>query len=403
MEYIEAKDLNHYLLDLISELSKEEKIVLLEELEWRRKRKDRRRYLRRPFFIEIKYSDGEKVLRNFSRDISAKGVFIESKDPIEVGSNINLTIQLPGVKFPIQTRARVVRKSPDGIGVEFVQPITYIRRLIEREIQVFIKYKIILNTKIFLKDKLPDVLFNKVLSLKTKIREFRNILLKLRSSSLDYYCPVCEKKIPKFISAYIPPRPHARCPNCGSLERHRLDWIFLKEKTDLLVGYKNKIILHVAPEEILKKKFMEIPNSFYVSMDLKNPRAMVRADVIMLPFGNDSFHFIYCSHVLEHVLDDLKAMKELHRVLKPGGYALLQVPITSHKTFEDPTIKDPIERARVFGQYDHVRRYGLDYKDRLKKSGFKVTLYSAEQVIRNTEEFHRLGLDERSFVFFCEK
>ncbi len=240
MEQLDLTDLNHYLLDLISELSKEEKIALLEELEWRRKNRDRRRYLRRPFFIEVEYSYKNKVFKNYSRDISAKGIFIESQEPFFVGKDINVTIQLPGIKSPIRTKAKIVRKDSSGIGVEFVRPIHYLRRLIEREIRLFLRYNTLLRTKIFLKEKLPEPFFNRLLSLKTKIRYMRNILLTLRSPILNCYCPVCENNIPQFISSYIPPRPHARCPRCGALERHRLDWIFLKRKIKIFEGAQKK-------------------------------------------------------------------------------------------------------------------------------------------------------------------
>lgn len=201
---------------------------------------------------------------------------------------------------------------------------------------------------------------------------------------------------------YFSARPHARCPECGSLERHRLDWLFLKEETDLFNG-RQKRLLHVAPEEIFEKKFRALPGIVYVSVDLASPRAMVRADVTCLPFEDESFEIIYCSHVLEHVPNDRRAIKEFYRVLKLGGWGLLQVPITSHRTFEDPTITSPIERARVFGQYDHVRRYGPDYKARLEESGFKVKVISAGELIKKEEDFYRMGLDRKGLIFYCLK
>lgn len=175
------------------------------------------------------------------------------------------------------------------------------------------------------------------------------------------------------ISAVGPNRPNARCPSCGARDRHRLLWHFLENKTNLLSDRLR--ILHFAPERALEKKLKRRPNLDYVSTDLDRPRAMVKADITDLPWSDDSFDVILYSHVLEHVVADRKAMSELYRVLKPGGWAVVLVPIDFRRTetFEDPTIVEPRDRERVFGQADHVRIYGRDFKARLERAGFTVT------------------------------
>jgi SAM-dependent methyltransferase len=167
-------------------------------------------------------------------------------------------------------------------------------------------------------------------------------------------------------------RENALCPGTLSLERHRLLWLFLEQQTTFLTD--NIAVLHVAPEQVFYSKFKSFAHWNYTTTDLYSPLADVKADLCALPFDDHSYDFILCNHVLEHVPNDLKAMQEIHRVLKPGGTAVLQVPLEEKReiTFEDDSITDPKERTRIFGQYDHVRVYGLDYYNRLEKIGFEV-------------------------------
>jgi SAM-dependent methyltransferase len=169
-----------------------------------------------------------------------------------------------------------------------------------------------------------------------------------------------------------PIRANMRCPACGSRDRTRRFWLYLAHRTNLLADRLR--VLHFAPERTLEHRLKARPNLDYVSTDLNRPRATVRADITDLPFPEDSFDVVLCSHVLEHVDDDRKAMGELYRVLKPGGWAVVVVPISSRRaeTLEDPTIVAPAERERVFGQADHVRTYGRDFKARLEQAGFSV-------------------------------
>lgn len=188
-----------------------------------------------------------------------------------------------------------------------------------------------------------------------------------------FECPCCNSKFRAFLPAGVAQRPNARCPRCGSLERHRLIWLYLQMKTDLFVRpYK---VLDVAPEEILQRKLRALPNLEYLSIDLESPLAMKKMDITKLELPNASYDVIFCNHVFEHIPDDRAAMRELRRVLKPKGWAILQTPVDMQRnsTDEDPSITDPRERLRRFGQTDHVRIYGRDFFDRLSQTGWRVT------------------------------
>ena len=190
-----------------------------------------------------------------------------------------------------------------------------------------------------------------------------------------YKDPINNKTYRTFLPyGYINPRPNVLSPGTFSLERHRLLWLYLEQKTTFFNPKNNLNVLHVAPEQAFYKRFKKQKNLNYTTTDLHSPLADVKADICELPFSDNTFDFIFCNHVLEHVIDDTKAMKELFRVLKPNGTGIFQVPqnLTLDKTFEDPSITDPKERERLFGQYDHLRVYGKDYFDRLRSVGFKV-------------------------------
>jgi SAM-dependent methyltransferase len=159
----------------------------------------------------------------------------------------------------------------------------------------------------------------------------------------------------------------------------------------------------VAPERCFVPHLRPILGTGYVTADLQNP-ADFQWDVTAIPQPDASFDVIYCSHVLEHVLADRKAMSEFYRVLKPGGWAVLNVPITDERTFEDPTVTDPAERLRLFGQKDHVRRYGPDYVDRLREAGFHVEVFTPADLFSAAEiERLALGTNAAGEVFYCTK
>lgn len=167
-------------------------------------------------------------------------------------------------------------------------------------------------------------------------------------------------------------RPNALCPGTLSLERHRYLWLYLQRQTTFLEDQLN--VLHVAPEQVFYTKFKQFKHWQYTTTDLHSPLADVKADICSLPFQDNNFDLILCNHVLEHISDDATAMKELYRVLKKGGTLIAQVPLneTAEVTFEDDSITDPIKRTKIFGQYDHVRVYGMDYYTRLAQAGFKA-------------------------------
>jgi SAM-dependent methyltransferase len=152
--------------------------------------------------------------------------------------------------------------------------------------------------------------------------------------------------------------------------------------------------------ETLEKRL----GSRYVSADLSSPDVMVRLDIVRSPFCDGSFDAIICNHVLEHVPDDRAAMRELLRLLKPGGWALLQVPIglSLAETFEDPTITTPEAREAAFGQRDHVRIYANDYEQRLESAGFRVDVQSFAAELARVEAA-RYGLDTREKLYVCRK
>ena len=188
-----------------------------------------------------------------------------------------------------------------------------------------------------------------------------------------YTDPIDGKSFRKFLPyGYENPRENVLSPSTLSLERHRLLWLYLKNETDFF----NKPIklLHFAPEQAFYQRFKKLDHITYTTTDLNSPLADVKADICHLPFDEDTFDVILCNHVLEHIPDDTKAMQELYRVMKPGGWGIFQIPqdLKREQTFEDNTITDRKERARIFGQYDHVRIYGRDYFDKLRSVGFKV-------------------------------
>ena len=187
-----------------------------------------------------------------------------------------------------------------------------------------------------------------------------------------YTDPIDNKSFRKFLPyGYQVQRQNVLSPSTLSLERHRLLWLYLTNETDFFTSKKK--VLHMAPEQCFLARFRKL-NHDYKTADLDSPIADVKADIINLPFNDNSFDVIFCNHVLEHIQDDTQAMKELYRVMKNGGMGVFQVPqdINRETTFEDNSITDRKERAKIFGQYDHVRIYGLDYFDKLRATGFKV-------------------------------
>lgn len=215
-----------------------------------------------------------------------------------------------------------------------------------------------------------------------------------------FHCPICGVWSRRFRPFGVIPRPNAQCPSCGALERHRLVWLFFQRQMNLFSPGRKKF-LHFAPEPVFTAFFSRIPNLDYITADLNKP-AMEKVDITCMPFPNETFDIIFCSHVLEHVPNDRKAMEECYRVLRKNGVAVLMVPIRASSTEEDLTITDPKERERLYGQFDHVRNYGLDFADRLRHAGFEVTIYSPKEVA-GEKIAHFAIPPEEGPVFFCQK
>ena len=221
------------------------------------------------------------------------------------------------------------------------------------------KFKIILNT-------IPRPI---LIRLSYVARPILAFLLKGNT----YTDPIDGKSFKSFLPyGYVNQRNNVLSPSTLSLERHRLLWLYLKNETEFFSA-ENKV-LHFAPEQCFLKRFQKLKNIDYTTTDLESPIADIKADICNLPFNNNSYDIILCNHVLEHIPDDTKAMHELYRVLKPGGFGVFQIPqdLNRESTFEDDSITDKKERAKIFGQYDHVRIYGHDYFNKLRSIGFNV-------------------------------
>lgn len=210
--------------------------------------------------------------------------------------------------------------------------------------------------------------------------------------------PIDGRSYRKFLSyGYGKQRQNALSPGTLSLERHRQMWLYLQRETDFFT--RQYRVLHIAPEQEFLRRFRKMSNLKYVSADLFSPIVDVKADILDLPFDDNSFDVIFCNHVLEHIEDDRKAMSELHRVMASGGWGIFQVPMKNSlaETYEDFSITDPKERQKHFGQYDHVRWYGMDYFDRLRSVGFNAdaVFYSKNF---SAEERRRFGLMENEIL-----
>lgn len=234
-------------------------------------------------------------------------------------------------------------------------------------------------------------------------------LLALRYAGDRYYCPICDRRFRTFLSAGDPRRQrnNVRCPRCDSLERHRLLWLYLQRETNFFKMPQR--VLHFAPEHCFNERFRGLSNIEYVTADLDASRAMMSMDITDITFPDESFDYVFCLHVLEHVPDDAKAMAELCRIMRPGGMAIIMVPMLGDVTV-DEEIGDSVEtRNERFGQPDHVRLYGADITARLEKAGFNVTEISyAERLGEELIESSRLVMDHswydtREPIFACTR
>lgn len=214
-------------------------------------------------------------------------------------------------------------------------------------------------------------------------------------------CPVCDHSYRKFLPYGRIARANALCPNCMALERHRLMWLFLKQKTSFF--QKPLRVLHIAPEHCFIDRFEAMNNLDYITGDIESPLAKVKMDVHDIPFPDNSFDVVFCNHVLEHVEDDIRACAEFNRVLRQDGWGVLQSPVYPiETTLEDNTITDPAERERLFGQRDHVRKFGNDYAERLRKSGLDIIENKFVKEL-DSDTIEKYALSENEIIFVCKK
>lgn len=220
---------------------------------------------------------------------------------------------------------------------------------------------------------------------------------------MSRYCPICETNHEKFNPFGYNPREDALCPTCGSLERHRLSWLVIKDKIQNL-DLSNKTMLHIAPEKVFMTKFTQIFKENYLTADLNDKNAKLKMDITYIEYPDESFDFMYCSHVLEHIEDDRKAMKELHRVLKTDGWAILLVPIMAkEKTEENFPKNSSEERMKYYGHPEHVRNYGSDYKERLEECEWNVKVIYPTDFLSD-EEIKLMGITKASGeIYLCTK
>jgi len=217
------------------------------------------------------------------------------------------------------------------------------------------------------------------------------------------YCPVCNSHFSKFLPyGRLNPRDNALCPSCLTLERHRLMYLFLKQETNFFSSKPR--LLHVAPEYCFIYRFEKLLGENYITADIESPLAKVKMDLHHIPFEDNSFDVVFCNHVLEHVNDDFQCMREIRRVLKPTGFALMQSPqrYDLETTYEDSSIIDPKEREIHFLQDDHLRIYGRDFGKQLEKSGFTINEINMIDII-GLDESIKMGLPLDEIIYLATK
>ncbi len=218
--------------------------------------------------------------------------------------------------------------------------------------------------------------------------------VKRQLKRLCYYgwnrqCPICGRTFRRFAPGGAERRPDAECPYCYSKERHRLFYLYLQKEQAM--RFEGKKMLHFAPEFCLTETFAKSKGLLYVSADLYEPAVSERVNICAIPHPDSTFDYILCFHILEHVPDDRLALSEMRRVLKRGGHLLLMIPVYEGKTIEDASVRSPRKRLELFGQEDHVRKYGRDFFIRLHEAGFIYKELAAHDIITNPAQTKRFG------------
>lgn len=229
----------------------------------------------------------------------------------------------------------------------------------------------------------------------------RRLLLRvatLTTAGTGYECPCCGRELRRFARFH---GEHDQCPTCGSLMRHRALLLLVRDR--VRIADRGGSVVHIGPGPAVGNWLRRQESVDYVAVDLDSPIADVQADACDLPFEDETFDFAICVHTLEHIPDDRQAIREMYRVLKVGGTAVMQVPPSDLEvTREDPSITDPVERERLFGQYDHVRLCGDDYPARIAEAGFEVERIDMVQSI-DPELRRRYGLRTGEPFDLCKK
>lgn len=264
-----------------------------------------------------------------------------------------------------------------------------------------------------MKQRIKALLPNTILD---KFRGFRDRKRKSKNEKLYFgnavHCPICTSSYRLFGPTGLITRENARCHNCGALERHRLLYLYLKEELKFFDATNKPLrLLHFAPEKMFYELFSNHDAIQYTPCDLfpekypfQGKTKISKVDITKIPFEDDSFDFILCNHVLEHIPDDQLAMQELYRVMAKNGQGVFQVPLDESrtKTYEDWSITTPKAREKAFGQHDHVRWYGQDYKKRLKTAGFEVNEIDYPSTFSSKELF-KFGLMASEKIYHVKK
>lgn len=218
-----------------------------------------------------------------------------------------------------------------------------------------------------------------------------------------YVCPCCGWRLRAFTTggASLRTRSSGYCPRCRSKARHRRIWLFLSQKTTLFS--RRMRLLEVSPHYCFARRWVRMGNLGLVGADLSpGPHVALRMDLTSAPLRSQAFDAILCVHVLEEIVDDRAAMRELFRMVKPGGWVLVSVPTRmERKTYEDPSITTPKERRRAFGEEAHVRVYGHDLVRRLEDCGFRVQVDLATDV--DAASRRKYGLRDDENIFLCTR
>lgn len=246
-----------------------------------------------------------------------------------------------------------------------------------------------------------------IVKIKTALKKY-GLLRRIYYGSVGVKCPICDYRGLTFNEAGVPPRKNAQCPECSSAERHRLFYLFCQENKHLFFTEEKIKLLHFAPFKQFFTQISSRSNIEYFPCDIEpeiyryaGGKKLYKVDMTSIPFEANSFDSVLNSHVLEHIPNDRLAMKEVFRVLKPKGKAFFMVPMKLElsETYEDPTIIDPESRQMAFGQSDHVRWYGMDFKNRLEEAGFKVKEYLFYKNFSARERFkYGIQLDEPIYI-----